>query len=638
MLKLFRRRSLPDLAPEPTPSAASSIADVRERPVRRALDVFRVQTSTGEDTVSVADNTARCVARPAFPGETVSKVVLFRPRGNTVFGFLMIAEEQVRPICVLSDPLVAPVLSFILDGSFTPGRVAIRSPTAPRIISATPLVISADADLNCNRVDPGQWELFGLVPRSAEGLHPSTRALMDVIEAFYDHAATGQAFIEWVHRVPPAVAAACGQALLRLMDRDDMKMVAVRCLEEHGFLERLRPPGCDDKWFEHLFPEFRRWNIERTGPAKLHLDQSFDYLGRDFDWHRIASLGEILHSLAREVVAPRRDICVMTGARNEGIYFLEWIAHHRAIGVEHFFVYSNDNNDGSDVLLARLAELGLITWISNKISPGVDLQTRGYTHCLTYLEQPLDFKWTILIDLDEFIVFDPDRHASLTDFLRLRASQGAEAVSMNWSMYTPSGQARYDERPLIERFVHREPNENSTVKTAFITRLHTSSWPHNPVPGFRRSPNYQNAAGGLHHGPGSTHEPNQGTPTFEDAWIAHYFFKSLDEYIWKTSRGFDLRRELSFNMASLLGYLRWFRPEDSTEDRRALHHLDAQKLARLRSLPGLAEAEAEARRAFLERVSLMKVEIARSIKAYPHLDDAERAVILQLIDAAPEAG
>ena len=127
---------------------------------------------------------------------------------------------------------------------------------------------------------------------------------------------------------------------------------------------------------------------------------------------------------------------------------------------------------------------------------------------------------------------------------------------------------------------------------------------------------------------------------FEDAWIAHYFFKSLDEYIWKTSRGFDLRRELSFNMASLLGYLRWFRPEDTTEDRRALHHLDAQKreLARLRSLPGLAEAEAESRRAFQERIAAMKVEIARSIKAYPHLDEAERAVILQLIDAVPEAG
>ncbi len=598
------------------------------------FDVFRLRNSTGGAVVSVDDHTARCVAREAGPGETVSNVVVFRPRGNTVFGFLMIGETASRPIRVLSDPLVAPVLSFVLDRTFVPGRVAIRSPTAPRFICGVPSTVAPDADLNCNRGGPGEWEGFLLEPIERPTIHPTALRLLKSIQTLMDAPLTARSFLAWVYDEQADIVRSCGQAVLRLLDRDDLKVVAVRCLDEDGFLDRLLPVGCDDKWLTQLFPAFRRWNIERTGPSQITLDQSWDHLGRDFGWERLTSLGEILHALAREAIEPRRGICVMTTARNEGIYFLEWIAHHRALGVEHFFVYSNDNNDGSDELLSRLAEAGLITWISNSISKGVDLQTRAYTHCLTYLEQPLDFRWTILIDLDEFIVLNPDRHASLTDFLRLQASRGAEAVSMNWSMYTPSGEARWDERPLIERFTYREPPENHMVKTAFITRLHTASWPHNPVGGYRRFPVYLNAAGRVHHGLGSTNNAHHGVPTFQDAWIAHYFFKSLDEYIWKTSRGFDLRRELSFKVEVLVGFLKWFDRSSSVEDRRALPHLDAlkQELTRLRSHPGLSEAENIIRKNFVERVGTMKAEIARSVEAFADFDPGSKERLLLLLN------
>ncbi|WP_372837440.1 glycosyltransferase family 2 protein, partial [Puniceibacterium confluentis] len=46
--------------------------------------------------------------------------------------------------------------------------------------------------------------------------------------------------------------------------------------------------------------------------------------------------------------------------KNEAPYILEWIAHHRAIGVDNFLIYTNDCDDGTDVILDRLQSLGVV--------------------------------------------------------------------------------------------------------------------------------------------------------------------------------------------------------------------------------------------------------------------------------------
>ncbi|MEQ3709894.1 MAG: glycosyltransferase family 2 protein, partial [Tateyamaria sp.] len=56
---------------------------------------------------------------------------------------------------------------------------------------------------------------------------------------------------------------------------------------------------------------------------------------------------------------------VITTMRNEGAFLLEWLAHHRAVGVDHFVVFSNDCDDGTDDMLDKLAELGWLTHVRN---------------------------------------------------------------------------------------------------------------------------------------------------------------------------------------------------------------------------------------------------------------------------------
>ena len=44
-------------------------------------------------------------------------------------------------------------------------------------------------------------------------------------------------------------------------------------------------------------------------------------------------------------------ITLVTTMRNEGPHLLEWIAHHQAIGVTDFVIYTNECEDGTDTLL-----------------------------------------------------------------------------------------------------------------------------------------------------------------------------------------------------------------------------------------------------------------------------------------------
>jgi len=62
---------------------------------------------------------------------------------------------------------------------------------------------------------------------------------------------------------------------------------------------------------------------------------------------------------ARENPANAR-VAIVTCMKNEGPFILEWLAYHRAIGVDDFLVYSNDCDDGTDTMLDLLQSRGLL--------------------------------------------------------------------------------------------------------------------------------------------------------------------------------------------------------------------------------------------------------------------------------------
>ncbi|WP_322787480.1 glycosyltransferase family 2 protein [Aliiroseovarius crassostreae] len=46
--------------------------------------------------------------------------------------------------------------------------------------------------------------------------------------------------------------------------------------------------------------------------------------------------------------------------KNEAPYILEWVAYHRAMGIDKFLIYTNDCSDGTSEILDRLQDLGIL--------------------------------------------------------------------------------------------------------------------------------------------------------------------------------------------------------------------------------------------------------------------------------------
>lgn len=95
---------------------------------------------------------------------------------------------------------------------------------------------------------------------------------------------------------------------------------------------------------------------------------------------------------------------IPTCMKNEGPYLLEWLAYHKSIGIQDYVVFSNDCTDGTDLMLDRLDEMGVLTHLPN---PAIVAQSSYF--------QPLAMKFAVNIpqvkradyviqtDVDEFI-------------------------------------------------------------------------------------------------------------------------------------------------------------------------------------------------------------------------------------------
>jgi hypothetical protein len=269
--------------------------------------------------------------------------------------------------------------------------------------------------------------------------------------------------------------------------------------------------------------------IRSIGPALDRLDTE----GLDGNF---VSLPYATNLALRRMARPSRRACIVATMRNEGLYLLEWLAHHRRCGFDHIFVYSNDNTDGSDGLLRALAEAGVITWIDSKIASGRRAQWKAYGHALRVLPETLDYDWCLVIDGDEFFTPNPAIFAGLGDYLDWQETREVDVIGVNWIMLGSNGEARWRDGTMARRFPRGIGGANPHIKAMFRPRKVIHSYPHHPVMSGEAAHIFRGANGLIH-----TYDPQVGKslstkPDTGFAWVAHYFFKSNEEYLWKVSR------------------------------------------------------------------------------------------------------
>jgi len=146
---------------------------------------------------------------------------------------------------------------------------------------------------------------------------------------------------------------------------------------------------------------------------------------------------------------------VITTMRNEGAFLLEWLSHHRAVGVDHFVVFSNDCDDGTDDMLDQLSDLGWLTHVRNDgpyDSAGIQFTALNLAAKMDVVRAA---DWILAMDVDEFI----NIHTGDGTFAALHnALPDATAITLTWRLFGNNGQVRYSDHPVTETFDKAAPD------------------------------------------------------------------------------------------------------------------------------------------------------------------------------------
>ncbi len=326
--------------------------------------------------------------------------------------------------------------------------------------------------------------------------------------------------------------------------------------------------------------------------------------GRFEPHNRLAPAGEDRPAPAFEPAARRPPPAGSSGRvivgcmKDEAPYILEWIAYHRAIGVDNFLIYTNGCSDGTPEILERLQELGIAQHRDNSDWRGNSPQQHALNRALA---EPLvrDAEWLIHIDVDEYINIRIG-NGTIDDFLA-RVPE-ATNVAMTWRLFGHNGITRLADDLVIAQFDRAAPS--------YCPKPHT-------VWGFKSMVKNIGAYGKL-----SCHRPNKldparagevrwvngsgremGPEVAQRGWrsslrtigydliqLNHYALRSAESYLIKRQRG----RALHVDRAIGLNY--WIRMDWS----------DCRDLSIQRNIPRL------------------RAELAR-LKADPQLDRLHRA-------------
>ncbi|WP_299280515.1 glycosyltransferase family 2 protein [uncultured Tateyamaria sp.] len=225
--------------------------------------------------------------------------------------------------------------------------------------------------------------------------------------------------------------------------------------------------------------------------------------------------------------------------KNEAPYIIEWVAYHRAMGVDNFLIYTNGCEDGTTEILDRLQQMGVVQHRNNDGWKGNSPQQYALNRSL---KEPLikNADWIIHIDVDEFMNVRTG-NGTLQDFFD--AVPDATNVAMTWRLFGHNGVTDLADDFVIDQFDHCAPK--------YCPKPHTV-WGFKTM--FKNIGAYEKI---------SCHRPNKLVPEKKDKvrWVngsGKDMTKEAAENGWRSSKksiGYDLLQLNHYALRSAESFL-----------------------------------------------------------------------------------
>lgn len=267
---------------------------------------------------------------------------------------------------------------------------------------------------------------------------------------------------------------------------------------------------------------------------------------------------------------------IVTTMKNEGPFILEWLAYHRAIGVDDFLIYTNDCTDGTDTMLDMLQEKGLV---QHRENPFRDSGLKPQHAALQAAEsEPVmqDCGWGICMDVDEFI------NIRIGDgtLASLYAAMGeANMISLTWRLFGNADVHGYEDRFLLDQFtrcapeVIRKPHQAWGFKTLFRNiDIYKKLGVHRPkglIPDLWDQVKWLNGSGKPMPRTMFRNGWRSSLETYGYDWVQlnHYAVRSAESFLVKRDRG----RVNHVDRDQGMNY--WFRMNHNLEEDRSIQRM-----------------------------------------------------------------
>jgi len=287
-------------------------------------------------------------------------------------------------------------------------------------------------------------------------------------------------------------------------------------------------------------------------------------------------------------------VTVVTAMKNEGPFILDWIAHHRVVGVDRFLVYTNDCSDGTNAVLDALAAEGVVVRRDNPFRETGNVPQHAAFRAAASEAIVTGAEWCLTLDVDEYINIHKGE-GRLQDLFT--ATDGANVISMPWRLFGNGDLEPFQDAPVTHQFHACAPE--------FCSRPH-QAWGFKSI--YRNSGLFRRL--GVHRPKGIVDESRlrwvggDGRPMPAKMWRAgwrmtsgtwgydlvtlnHYAVRSAESYLIKRDRG----RVNHVDRGQGVAY--WFRMNHNAVEDRSIGRYDgrvAEERARLAALSGVQAA------------------------------------------------
>ncbi len=630
-----RTKTTTQAVKEPSIACESSFFDLLAATVKTLGDNYHLATVScaGDRMLSARPGKtggARLITAE-FKPNAADTIIACTPHLSAQTAFLILPNGE--RITTINDGFCGPAISFRLMRVPDSNLVEFRHPIARArrvgIVPQTPRL--PPFRVLFDRVGDPVLDRFELAPVSASEIGPAGRSLLHEIALVAGPPLDAAELLAALEGGKIRIDLA--EALLRLLPTDQIDIVARRAMDAPDTLTLLQKAMPSDPWIMESVPDLIAWRGSgRPKTRKGNCDATQGYVAIPHGGNMRPQAGLFIQNMARRTVSPRRNAAILATMREEGAYLVDWIAYHRAIGFEHIVIYTNDNRDGSDELLDCLSKHGIITWVENELGADDQPQTKAYGHALKRLPDLLDYRWTMILDADEYVGFDSAMFPTVHDYIAWQEHQRVDAIALRWLMFSARPHDAWSEASTIQRFTWRDPDVSTLFKTMIRTNMFSDSHAHFPF-GSGDSPfvyRWDDGTICYHMAKLDGKEFREPKPTARLAWTAHYPLRGMSEMLDKVVRGDAWTRlteqETRARMQRLTEqFFRMAHHPNLVEDRRMLPFSGKHQAerARIEGLPGVGECSAALRRKYARKMARINEAVAalgKDIRDVAHHD------------------